>query len=70
MSRAEEFQAQSALRELEDLMARVRAGLEDMRAGKMVILADDEDRPAGPCGRWYPIRVGSAGAGRAHQMPR
>ena len=44
MSRAEEFQAQSALRELEDVMARVRAGLEDMRAGKMVILADDEDR--------------------------
>ena len=44
MSRAEEFQAQSALRELEDVMARVRAGLGDMRAGKMVILADDEDR--------------------------
>ena len=44
MSRAEEFEALSAPRELDDVMARVRAGLEQIRAGKMVILADDEDR--------------------------
>ena len=44
MSRAEEFQALAAPRELADAMARVRASLEDMRAGKMIILADDEDR--------------------------
>src|SRR5512135_3193084 len=29
---------------LDDVMARVRAGIEDFRAGRMVILADDEDR--------------------------
>ena len=28
----------------DDVMARVRAGIEDFRAGRMVILADDEDR--------------------------
>ncbi len=44
MSRAEEFEALTAPRELDDVMARVRAGLEQIRAGKMVILADDEDR--------------------------
>jgi 3,4-dihydroxy 2-butanone 4-phosphate synthase/GTP cyclohydrolase II len=44
MSRAEEFEALSAPRELDDVMARVRAGLEQIRAGRMVILADDEDR--------------------------
>jgi 3,4-dihydroxy 2-butanone 4-phosphate synthase/GTP cyclohydrolase II len=44
MSRAEEFEALSAPRALDDVMARVRAGLEEIRAGKMVILADDEDR--------------------------
>ncbi len=44
MSRAEEFEAHSAQREPDEVMARVRAGLEEIRAGKMVILADDEDR--------------------------
>ncbi len=44
MSRAEEFEALTAPRELEDVMARVRRGIEEIRAGKMVILADDEDR--------------------------
>src|SRR5262245_44241662 len=28
----------------DDVMSRVRAGIEDFRAGRMVILADDEDR--------------------------
>jgi 3,4-dihydroxy 2-butanone 4-phosphate synthase/GTP cyclohydrolase II len=44
MSRAEEFEALTAPRELDDVMARVRRGIEEIRAGKMVILADDEDR--------------------------
>jgi len=44
MSRAEEFPALPAPREPADVMARVRAGLDEIRAGKMVILADDEDR--------------------------
>jgi 3,4-dihydroxy 2-butanone 4-phosphate synthase/GTP cyclohydrolase II len=43
MSRAEEFPAPEAP-PLDAVISRVRAGIEDIRAGKMVILADDEDR--------------------------
>ncbi|HXX49590.1 MAG TPA: 3,4-dihydroxy-2-butanone-4-phosphate synthase, partial [Myxococcota bacterium] len=34
----------SAPSPLDDVLARVRGGIEDFRAGRMVILADDEDR--------------------------
>jgi len=44
MSRAEDFPAPEAPPQLDAVIARVRAGIEDIRAGKMVILADDEDR--------------------------
>jgi 3,4-dihydroxy 2-butanone 4-phosphate synthase/GTP cyclohydrolase II len=44
MSRPGDFEAAAESPQLDDVMARVRAGIEEIRAGKMVILADDEDR--------------------------
>jgi len=44
MSRSGESRPPVAPAQLDDVVARVRAGIEDIRAGKMIILADDEDR--------------------------
>ena len=44
MSRPGDFDAVATPPQPDDVMARVRAGIEDIRAGKMVILVDDEDR--------------------------